>query len=334
MDRLLSMRVFEKVVDEGGFAAAARALDMSPPVVTRLVADLESHLGTRLLQRTTRRQSLTDAGHAYLSRVRGILQEIEEAESIASAHTSELAGVLRVHAPPVLASYAVAPVLAGFRAKHPSIRIELDVESPRDPPIEDYDITLLGTDAGFDANVVARTVIQTEAILVASPAYIDRRGAPASPLELSDHEHLRLVVPGARMRSMNCWRPDRADEVVSVEILPVVTANHTDTLLRAALDGAGITSVSIDLVAPYLTRGELVRVLDPWITGRLAMYAAMPSRKFIPQRTRAFLDYLVEHARTQTDGAMQAMQAMQSSGAARKPRKSPVRKPRVRNSRG
>src|SRR5690606_29500343 len=167
MDRLLSMRVFERVVDEGGFAAAARALDMSPPVVTRLVADLEDHLGVRLLQRTTRRQALTEVGRAYLSRVRGILQEIDEAESIASAHTCELAGVLRVYAPPVLASHVVAPVLAGFRAEHPGIWIELEVLSPRNVPIEDYDVTLLGADASFDADVVARTVVETETILVA-----------------------------------------------------------------------------------------------------------------------------------------------------------------------
>lgn len=325
MDRLLSMRVFERVVDEGGFAAAARALDMSPPVVTRLVADLENHLGTRLLQRTTRRQSLTDAGQAYLSRVRGILQELDEAESIASAHTQELAGVLRVHAPPVLASYAVAPMLSGFRAQHPGIRIELDVESPRDPPIEDYDITLLGTDAGFDANVVARTVVETEAILVASPAYLERRGVPDTPGDLAGHDCLRLVMPAARSRILSCWRPERPDEIVDVEILPAVSANHTDTLMRAALDGAGIASVSIDLVAPYLARGELVRVLDRWITGKLAMYAAMPSRKFIPQRTMAFLDYLVEHSRLQMADAIAAMEA---SGAAPKPRKPRVRKPR------
>ncbi len=324
MDRLLSMRVFEKVVDEGGFAAAARALDMSPPVVTRLVADLENHLGTRLLQRTTRRQSLTDAGHAYLSRVRGILQEIDEAESIASAHTSELAGVLRLHAPPVLASYAIAPVLAGFRAEHPNIRIELEVESPRDPPIEDYDVTLLGTDASFDADVVARTVIETETILVASPAYVERRGMPRSPQDLREHDCLRLVVPGVRTRVLRCWRPEHADEPVDVEIDPVVLANHTDTLLRAAFDGAGITSVSVDLVATYLAQGLLVRVLHPWITGRLAMYAALPSRKFIPRRTQVFLDYLVEHTRSQVDSAMAAMR---ESGVARKPR-SRSRKPR------
>lgn len=323
MDRLLSMRVFEKVVDEGGFAAAARALDMSPPVVTRLVADLENHLGTRLLQRTTRRLSLTEAGHAYLSRVRGILQEIDEAESIASAHTSELAGVLRLHAPPVLASYAVAPVIAGFRAEHPRIRIELDVESPRDLPIEDYDITLFGTEASFDANVVARTVVETETILVASPEYVKRHGAPTSPEQLSGHDLLRLVVPGARLRTIRCWRPGKPEAAVEVEVAPVFMANHTDTLLRAAFDGAGITSVSVDLAAPYLAGGQLVRVLHPWITGRLAMYAALPSRKFIPRRTQVFLDYLVEHTRRQVGSAMAAMR---ESEARRRPRAVRARK--------
>jgi DNA-binding transcriptional LysR family regulator len=91
---------------------------------------------------------------------------------------------------------------------------------------------------------------------------------------------------------------------VEVQADPVITANHTDTLLRAALDGAGITSVAMDLVAPYITRGELVRVLPPWITGQLALYAALPSRKFIPQRTRVFLDYLVEETRRQASAAM------------------------------
>jgi DNA-binding transcriptional LysR family regulator len=98
MDRLLSMRVFERVVDEGSFAAAARALDLSPPVVTRLVADLEEHLGTRLLQRSTRRLALTEAGQTYLGRVRSILQDIDEAHALASASTRELAGLLRLHA--------------------------------------------------------------------------------------------------------------------------------------------------------------------------------------------------------------------------------------------
>ncbi len=167
MDRLLSMRVFERVVDEGSFAGAARALDMSPPVVTRLVADLEEHLGTRLLQRSTRRLSLTEAGHNYLSRVRNILQDIDEAHAVTSAHSTELAGTLRLHAPPVLATYVLAPLLASFRQQYPRIAIDIDVETTAEPPIEDHDITLLGTDAGFDADIVARKVIESEAILVA-----------------------------------------------------------------------------------------------------------------------------------------------------------------------
>src|SRR5690606_38887144 len=165
MDRLLSMRVFERVVSEGGFAAAARALDLSPPVVTRLVADLEEHLGTRLLQRSTRRVSLTEAGQVYLTRVRSILQDIDEADAIASAHTQELVGLLRVHAPPVLASHVIAPLLAGFRERYPKILIDLTVETVGEPPIEDFDITLIGVADGYDANIVARTVVASEAVL-------------------------------------------------------------------------------------------------------------------------------------------------------------------------
>src|SRR3546814_7442188 len=132
MDRLLSMRVFERVVDEGGFAAAARALDMSAPVVTRLVADLEEHLGTRLLQRSTRSLSLTDAGQTYLNRVRNILQDIDEADAVTRSQTNELEGLLRVHSPPVLASYVLAPMLAEFRRRYP--KIDIDVRSEEHTP--------------------------------------------------------------------------------------------------------------------------------------------------------------------------------------------------------
>ena len=309
MDRLLSMRVFERVVDEGGFAAAARALDMSAPVVTRLVADLEEHLSTRLLQRTTRRLSLTDAGQTYLLRVRNILQDIDEAHAVASSDTTELAGLLRLHAPPVLASYVIAPLLAEFRRRHPKIQIDIEVETSKESPIEDYDITLLGTDSSFDADVVARKVIESEAILVASPEYLKRRGLPQVPEDLVKHECLRLKWPGGRPRIWRMWHPEHPEQVVEVEVQPMLLANHTDTLLRATLDGAGITSVSVDLVASHLTRGELVRVLSPWITGRLALYAALPSRKFIPQRTRIFLDYLVAETQLQTTKAMEACSA-------------------------
>ncbi|MBD8051362.1 LysR family transcriptional regulator [Limnohabitans radicicola] len=306
MDRLQSMRVFESVVDEGGFAAAARALDMSAPVVTRLVADLEEHLGTRLLQRSTRRLSLTEAGQQYLSRIRHILQDIDEADAMASSHTTEMAGVLRIQAPPVLATYVVAPLLGRFRSQYPAVRIELHVSPVAEPAIEDFDITLLGTDDNFDADIVARKVIESEAFLVASPAYLQRRGEPRRPEELARHDCLRLKLPQTRPRTWRLWRPQQEDQWQEVEVQPVLLSNHMDTLLRAALDGAGIMSLPLDIAAPYLSQGTLVRVLSPWITGRLALYAALPSRKFIPDRTRVFLEYLIEQTKLQTDKALKA----------------------------
>lgn len=309
MDRLMSMRVFQKVIDEGGFAAAARALDISPAVVTRLVADLEDHLGTRLLHRSTRRLSLSVAGETYLARVRAILQDIDEADRVVSSQTHELEGVLRVLMPPVLATHVLAPMIADFRQLHPKILLNIEVASFREPPIEDYDITLLPTEAGFDADVIARKISSTEAILVASPTYIERRDVPLTPQDLIKHEVLRLKAPGLRPRSWRLFNSAREDEVLDVVVEPGLWINHTDTLLRAALDGAGITSIAVDLAAEHLSRGELIRVLRPWITGRLTLYAALPSRQFLPERTRVFLEFLSDRTRSEVNSAVRACEA-------------------------
>lgn len=309
MDRLLSMRVFQTVVDEGGFAAAARALDMSPAVITRLVADLEDHLGARLLQRTTRRQALTDAGERYLERLRAILLDLEEANAEAKASSQQLSGTLHIHAPPVLASYVLSPMLAEFRQRYPKILLDIHVDALPDPPVEDYDVALVGVNANTDLEWVARKIVESEAILVASPDYLRRHGQPQSPQDLARHDCLRLKMPGDHQpRTWVLWPESEPAQRIELPLQPVMWANHSDTLLRAALDGAGITSVSLDLVAPALTRGELVRVLAPWITGRLVLYAALPSRKFVPQRTRVFLDFLVERVKQQSQSALQACQ--------------------------
>ena len=291
------MRVFLRVIDEGGFAAAARALDMSPAVVTRLVADLEEHLGTRLLHRTTRRQSLTEAGEQYVERVRMILQDLDEAHALVSSQTRELSGTLRILAPPVLATHVLSPLLAGFRRAYPSILLDIEVESYREPPVEDFDVTLLGAHASFDGNVVARKVISTEAILVASPAYLAQRSALTTPADLLQHDCLRMTPTGLRNRPWHLFRSDDEAQVADVDVKPVLWVNHTDSLVRAALDGAGVTSVTVELAAPYLFTGALVRVLSPWIANRYTLYVALPSRKFLPQRTRVFLDYFTEHTR-------------------------------------
>lgn len=297
MDRLMSMRVFQRVVDEGGFAAAARALDLSPAVVTRLVADLEDHLGTRLLHRTTRRLSLSDAGEAYLSRVRAILQDIDDAHVVASAHTQELAGVLRVLVPPALAAYLLAPLLAGFAQRYPKIVLDITVELYKEPPIEDFDITLFPADAGFNGDVIARKIITSEIILVASPAYLNRKGTPQRPEDLVAHDGLRFKAAGPRPRLWRLVHSEMPHETREVEVNTVMWSNHTDTLLRAAIDGIGLTFSSVDVVAPHLASGQLVQVLQPWTYGQLTLYAALPSRQFLPQRTRVFLDFLTEQTR-------------------------------------
>lgn len=294
MDRLMSMRVFQRVVQEGGFAAAARVMDLSPAVVTRLVADLEEHLGTRLLHRTTRRLALTDAGDAYVERLRLILQDIDDADAAVSSQTQEVAGVLHIAASPLLARHVVAPLITGFRARYPRIRFDVDVTNAAMPAVEDHDVCLLGTNASFDANVIARRIVTTEAVLVAAPSYLMRRPAPQVPDDLRHHDCLRLRITGQRSGAWQLSRFEPEEETVQVEVTPVLWANHGDTLLHVALDGGGITSTTLELAAPYLATGELRRVLKPWVTGRLSLYAAVPSRKFMPERTRIFLDYLSE----------------------------------------
>lgn len=306
MDRLLSMRAFQQVVDDGGFAAAARTLNMSPAVMTRLITDLEQHLGARLMQRTTRKQALTDAGQAYLIRVRNILSDLDEAENTARQHTTELAGLLRIHTQPVLAVHVLAPVVAEFRKRYPKVDLDITVDDPTVSPIEDYDLTILGARDDYDANVVARKVVESEGLLCASPAYLRSAGTPRRPEDLQELAFLRLNIPGAPARDIMLINPDESDRSVTVKIRPVLTANHSDTLLRATLDGAGICHQPVALVAPYLKQGTLQRVLAPWITGRFAVYVALPSRKYVPTRARVFMEFLIEQSRLNADIAKRA----------------------------
>lgn len=297
MDRLQSMRVFQQVVDDGSFAAAARKFDLSAAVVTRLVGDLENHLGVRLLQRTTRRLALTDVGEAYLARVRHILNDIDEAHAAAQANAEEMSGVIRIFAPPLIGVHVLAPLVAEFGRLYPKVVLDIHVDSPLLPPIQDYDLTLLGAEDTFDANIIARPIASSDGILCASPKYLREHGIPQQPEDLTGHRCLRVKLPANRHRSWRLINPQEQQRVLEVQIEPALLVNHTDTLIRACVDGAGISSQSIDLVANLLNSGELQRVLAPWITGRNTLYAALPSRKFIPARTSVFLEFMTEYTR-------------------------------------
>lgn len=297
MDRLQSMRVFQQVVDDGSFAGAARKFDMSAAVVTRLVGDLEDHLGVRLLQRTTRRLALTDAGETYLARVRHILSDIDEAHAAAQAHAQEMSGTIRIMTPPVFAVHVLAPLVAEFGRRYPKVVLDIHVDSPLVPPVEDYDLTLLGAADTFDANIIARPIASSDGILCASPDYLRRNGMPERPEDLPQHHCLRVKQAANRHRVWRLTNPSEGKRVIEVPIEPSMLVNHSDTLIRACVDGAGIMSQSIDLVANQLNSGALQRILSPWITGTNTLYAALPSRKFIPVRTSVFLEFMTEYTR-------------------------------------
>ncbi|HEY5582361.1 MAG TPA: LysR family transcriptional regulator [Rhodoferax sp.] len=297
MDRLLSMRVFERVVDEGGFAAAARALDMSPAAVTRLVGDLEKHLGARLMHRTTRKLALTDAGEVYLLRVRGILHEIDDAEAAAGSSMQELQGTVHILASPLLATYFLAPHIAKWRERYPKVALDISVDPFPQSRVDEFDVTFMAVDEGYDASVVARPLARTEWILCAAPAYLKRAGTPLKPQDLVRHDYLKFPWQqggGSSNRRLRLGPLQGAGEAVEVDMPVVLQSVSFDVLYRAALNGAGITVLSRLLVAPLLASGELVHLLPDWMFGRSTIYVAVPSRKLIPARTRAFLTFVSE----------------------------------------
>lgn len=299
MDRLLSMRVFQRVIDDGGFAAAARALELSPAAVTRLISDLETHLGTRLIQRTTRKISLTEAGERYLERLRVILREIDDAESAAVASTRELQGTLHILSTPVLATHLLAPRIARWRALHPGVALDIVVDPFPQHRVEAFDVSFLLLEDGIDLNVVARPLAHTDMIVCAAPSYLARAGTPTLPAHLVDHQYLKFPWQQTTGHSARRFRLQRQDgQGVSVEVdMPVVVQSASfDVLYRAALEGAGVAALSRALARPHLESGALVHLLPDWIFGRFTIYAALPSRKLLPARTRAFLDFMGEAA--------------------------------------
>jgi len=297
MDRLHSMRVFSRVVDEGSFARAARELNLSPAVVTRLVADLEEHLGSRLINRTTRRLSLTDTGELYLERVRHILTEVEEAEALATAATSEPRGHLRVLCPPAFAVHQIAKHLPRFRALYPRVSPELSVPGPVETIDENFDVSILTEGRRpLDGNFVARRLARSEVILCAAPEYLDRRGRPQHPKDMEGHES--MVPPFLRELTFHTGAQGDDDAPgESITLSPKragLSTIHTDTMYAAALAGLGITGLPSFVAEDALLENALERVLPQWHLFTTTLYAGMPTRKHVPARTRVFVDFLVK----------------------------------------
>ena len=299
MDQLRAMRVFARVANEGSFAAASRALDLAPAVVTRVVAELEAHLGARLMNRTTRRLALTEVGEDYLLRVRQILADVDEAEVLVGNATSQPRGHLRVLVPPALAVHQLAKHLGRFYQRCPQVTVELHSPGPVDTLDEAYDLTLLTSRRPLTGEFIARRLARTEVVLCASPDYLDRRGRPAHPDDLRHHDTLLPPISdlqrGITFVAGALGADDTpAESVTLVPQRPVLSTSHIDTTYAAALHGLGIAGLPSYVLEDALMEHALERVLPAWRLFSIALWVAMPSRKHLPARTRVFLDFLIE----------------------------------------
>lgn len=297
MDQLRALRVFARVADEGSFAKAARELDLAAAVVTRLVADLEQNLGSRLIHRTTRRLSLTPVGLQYLERARQILADLDEADALASSNSVQLRGQLRIAGPLPLLQLQIAPLLPEFRQRYPGIELHFTVVPTLEAPDDNADLTLLlRGPRPLDGDFVVRRLARAEVLLCATPAYLQQQGAPRHPAELAEHELLVPQAPGAAREWLLQPRhgSGEAQQVVGAPRRCGLISDNPALLLAAAKAGMGIAGTLSYLVADDLRQGVLQRVLPDWCAGFFTIYVAMPTRKFLPQRARAFSDFLVE----------------------------------------
>lgn len=289
MDRLQSMRVFVKVVEQGSFAGAASALELSNAVVTRHLADLEAHLGARLLNRTTRRLSLTEAGQKYLERVRQILSDIDEADADVQSTAARPAGTLKIYCHPAFGQYQLASLLPRFAAAHPDVVLDVTLADGEVDLVEQgFDVGIFIGIQKFDASMIARQLGTSALVLVASPDYVARRGMPREPADISDHDCLNFAFEQLR----HAWPIHWEDKLVNVPVRSRMTSNSGAVLRQAALAGMGIMIRSSFTLEDDLSSGRLVQLLGEHHLGKLDVMLVYPSRRLVPAKLRSFVDFM------------------------------------------
>ena len=291
MDFVRALQVFVRVVEAGSFIRAAEQLDTSNAAVTRQVAALEKHLGTRLLNRTTRKISLTSSGEAFIEKARQILDEVADAESIAGERGGEPGGVLRLSAPLSFGIAHLSRLMPGFRARYPKLRLDIDLSDRLvDLAGEGIDVALrIGREPS--PNLVARRIAPIRMVLCASPIYLKKRGTPKHPAELADHETLSYTYLSAG----DSWRFVREGGAsATVRVRPSVHATNGELLRELALAGGGIILQPTFIVGRDLMRGSLIALLPEWRYLDFSLYAVYLSQRQLATKVRVFIDYLLE----------------------------------------
>jgi DNA-binding transcriptional LysR family regulator len=293
MDLLRAMQTFVRIVDKGSLTAAADSLSISLPSVVRTLAALEAKVDARLLNRTTRRISLTDEGSEYLERCRRVLAEIDEAEASLSARRIAPKGRLRITAPVMFGRLRVAPAVLDFLTRHPALRVDVLLLD------RVVDLVEEGIDVGIrigrlpDSSLVAIPVGETRRVVCASASYLKRAGTPKSLAELARHRCVSFagVSPG------DVWRFADGDRPVQQSVEPVLTSNQFDIAIDACLRGAGLAQFLCYQVQALLDAGKLKRVLRPFEPAPAPIQVIYPQARRLSSNVRAFLDWAVPRLR-------------------------------------
>ncbi len=291
MDVLAHMRVFRAVVERDSFSKAALELNQSAAAISKQVRQLEERLGTLLLVRTTRRMSLSDGGRAYYLECCRLLDEIAALEVATRGCAGKVAGRLRVNAPLSFGLKVLSPLLPVFMQRYPEIQPELTLDDRlRDVVGEGYDVSLRIRAALADSTLVARRLGDVEQMICAAPAYLARRGTPQRALDLHGHDCLAYRLAD----SPGIWQLDGPEGASNI-VLPVRFSADSSLLLADMLvAGIGVGALPSFVAAPLLASGALARVLPSHAMARRGVYALTPDGRHVPQKVRAFCDFLAQ----------------------------------------
>ena len=295
MDRFTAMQVFARVVEDGSFARAADRLGISTSACSRQVAELEAHLDVRLLNRTTRRLSLTESGQAFYARCVQLLADLAEAEQAAALSTARPRGTLKLTCGISFGVRHVARLVGAFAARHPDVRFDVQLSDRFVDLVEEgFDLAIRIGESPTQ-NLIARKLGETRLVPCAAPVYLREHGAPMHPADLAQHACLTYEYLPQR----GTWRfRDAAGGEHAVRVAGPVHANNGDLLAAAAVEGIGIAMEPDFIVDADVAAGRLVRVLADYAPAPTSVYAVYPSRRHLSAKVRAFVDFLAERFAT------------------------------------
>ncbi|MGO4684521.1 LysR family transcriptional regulator [Hyphomicrobium sp. 2TAF46] len=290
MDKLAAMNALVKVVASGSYAEAARRLGLTRSAVSKAVMELEESLGARLLDRTTRRVTPTEAGLAYYERCLAILAQVEETEAQVSRLHDEPKGTLRVNAPMSFGTLYLGNAIADLMIRYSDLKVELTLTDRLIDPLEEgADVTVrIGTPT--DSSLIARRIAPARIVLVASPDYIEKHGEPESPGDLVEHRCLSY----GHTTSLQRWHLTENGESVSVSIASCMSSNNGDVLREAAVKGIGIAMLPTFIVGNDIAAGRLKLVLPNNRPPDLTIHALYAPNRYLAAKTRVFIDFLVD----------------------------------------